>query len=378
MKILICGAGFGGLALAASLKKDGHDVRLVEKQEDHEVPGFVIGIWGNGLHTLEPFGVVDLVKHLSIPVTREVLRDKTGKVLAKINYQPLIDQGGGVFQLLHSDLWHILRGLTSNIPFAFETTITALEQRRDTVFVVLSNGDREEYDLVVGADGVHSQIRAHLFGLEGFERTNLRIWWTLLDLKDASIQEPNDLFGEGEYVGVFPARHGLTGVLFLATMHHEPEPPGERIALIRNRFADFGWLVPTVLEALQDQTTCFGANIEQVDLHEWHKGRIVLLGDAAHAVSPTTALGGAMALEDAHVLAEELRKVDATQIELALERYVARRRPRVAQVHHTSDFLIWLASMDSPTLTFMRKQIMHLLPSSFLLQGMGPIVETQA
>lgn len=167
MKILICGAGFGGLALAAALWKEGHDVHLVERQKDHALPGFVIGLWDNGLHTLEPFGVVDRVKQLSIPITREVLREKTGKILATIKYQPLLDQGRGVFQILHADLRHILRELTSAIPCDFETTITALEQRRETTFVALSNGRREEYDLVVGADDVHSQVRAQLFGQEG-------------------------------------------------------------------------------------------------------------------------------------------------------------------------------------------------------------------
>ena len=86
-----------------------------------------------------------------------------------------------------------------------------------------------------------------------------------------------------------------------------------------------------------------------------------------------------MALEDAHVLAEELRQVDAAHVEEALARYVARRKPRVAQIQHTSDLLIWLASVEQPVVAFVRNTVMHLLPSDFLLlQGMEPILKTQA
>ncbi len=85
--------------------------------------------------------------------------------------------------------------------------------------------------------------------------------------------------------------------------------------------------------------------------------------------------GGAMALEDAHVLAEELRLVDAVHVEQALANYVSRRKPRVAEVQQTSNFLIWLDSVDNPAMVFIRNTIMHLIPPSFLLQDMEKILE---
>jgi 2-polyprenyl-6-methoxyphenol hydroxylase-like FAD-dependent oxidoreductase len=85
-----------------------------------------------------------------------------------------------------------------------------------------------------------------------------------------------------------------------------------------------------------------------------------------------------MALEDAHVLAGELRQVDAAQVEQALAGYVARRKPRVAEIRHTSDFLIWVASMERRAMAFVRNTVMHLIPSSFLLRGMEPILEMRA
>ena len=110
-----------------------------------------------------------------------------------------------------------------------------------------------------------------------------------------------------ESVGVFPTKGEQLGILFLASMPaREPDLPEERIAYLRERFGDFQWIVPTILQPLHDPATIFADDIDQVVLERWYRGRVALLGDAAHAVSATTAMGGAMALEDAQVLAEEL------------------------------------------------------------------------
>ena len=379
MKALIVGAGFGGLALAASLQREGHAVTIVEKQKDHTPTGFVIGLWSNGMHTLEPFGAVERIQRLSIPVTEELIRNKTGKIIVRMDYRPLIEHAGKVFLLLHSDLQEILRELAAKVPIRFETTVSTLEEQQQSVAVTFNDGTQEDFDLVVGADGIHSQVRKLLFGDEGFEYSGLRIWLAMLPAGKESPKEPNDLFGEAEYIGVFPTLYEKVGGLFLATVPPgEPNLPQQRIPYLQERFHDFGWLIPEMLQSLHDPGEIFSADIDQVSLGAWYRGRVVLLGDAAHAVSPTAALGGAMALEDAHVLAEELRQVDATQVEQALAKYVARRKSRVAEVRHTADFLIWLASMDNPALTFVRNTIMHLIPSSYLLKGMEPILETPA
>jgi 2-polyprenyl-6-methoxyphenol hydroxylase-like FAD-dependent oxidoreductase len=381
MKVLIVGAGFGGLALAASLSRDGHAVTIIEKGQDRKQLGFVIGLWGNGIHTLEPFGVVEQIARISIPITKEFIRDQAGKIIAHMDYQPLIDHWGKVFLLLHSDLQEILRELVMGVPLHFETTIHALKQQEHTVSITFNDGTQQDFDLVVGADGVHSQLRTLLFGDAGVTPSGLRLWLTLLPSWSDAPDEPNDLFGKGEYIGIFPTQKKQLGVLFLAKMLAEESthiPPQEHISYLRRRFDDFGWIVPGILQSLHDPSQVFSEDIEQVSLPNWYQGRVALLGDAAHAISPTAALGGAMALEDAHVLAEELHECDPAQVEQALARYVSRRKARITEVRHTADFLIWIASMEHPTLALVRNTIMHLLPSSYLLQGMIPILEKQA
>lgn len=379
MRILIVGAGFGGLALAAYLQRDGHNVLLIEKKADRPQAGFVIGLWSNGIHTLEPFGVVDRLSAVSIPVTHEFIRHKTGTIMATIDYEPLIKHYGKVFQILHSDLHNILRDLTQDVPIHFETSVTALEEHDQQVMATLSDGTQETFDLVVGADGIHSHIRTLLFGDAGFTYTGLRIWLTMLPDGKAEVTEPNDLFGEGEYVGMFPTKNGALGVLFLASVHEgEPDLPAQRIAYLKERFSDFTWVVPDILQALHNPAEIFCDDIDTVSLDTWYRGRVVLLGDAAHAVSPTAAMGGAMALEDAHVLAEELRLATAASVEQALVGYMARRKPRIEEIRHTSDFLIWLAGIKHPAMALIRNTVMHLMPAPFLLKDIEEILETQA
>ena len=263
MKILIVGAGFGGLALAADLQRDGHVVTIVEKSKDRKYQGFVIGLWGNGIHTLEPFGVVERIWRLSIPVTQELIRDKTGKILARMDYRPLIERTGRVFLLLHSELQEILRELANGVPIHFETTVSALEEKQQTVSVTFSDGSQEDYELVVGADGIHSQVRTLLFGNEGFEHSGLRIWVAMLPAGKESLNEPNDLFGEAEYVGIFPTRSGKVGVLFLASIAGEPDLPQNRIEYLKTRFSDFGWIVPDILQSLHDPKEVFADDIDR-------------------------------------------------------------------------------------------------------------------
>jgi FAD-dependent urate hydroxylase len=228
----------------------------------------------------------------------------------------------------------------------------------------------------VGADGIHSHVRNMLFGDEGFTRSGLRMWLSMLPCRQVLLSEPNDLFGEGRYIGMFPTKDGALGVLFLATVDAQERGIPER-AHLRELFGDFEWLVPDILQSLP--TEIFYEDIDQVWLDTWYRGRVALLGDAAHAVSPTAAMGGAMALEDAHVLAEELRRVDAAHVEQALAAYLARRKPRVAEIRHTSDFLLHLAAVQNPALVFfVRNTIMHLIPSEFLLRDMEKILQVEA
>lgn len=376
MNILIIGAGFGGLALAAYLRRDGHSVTIVDHKKNRQYKGFVMGMWRNGLHTLEPFGVVDRIHTLGFPIVEEMDRDKTGKILAMRDYRHLVEHYGPVFNLLHADLYAILQELAENVPICYETRVQALEEGPQGVSVTLSNGLRGEFDLVVGADGLHSWVRTSLFENEGLAYSGVRMWFYLLPAGTIRLSEPNNLYGEGEYACVLPTESGEVGVEFLAAVPaEEPDLPEERISMLRSRFGDFGWIIPNILQSLRNPKEIVSYPIHEVTLERWHQGRVVLLGDAAHAVSPTVTMGCAMALEDAHALAEELRLVDSAHVEEALGRYTSRRKSRVDQIRRTSEFVLRWTGMKEHVMVFFRNKGMHLIPRSMLLFSMEEIID---
>lgn len=375
MKILIVGAGFGGLALAAYLRRDGHVVSIVECRPDKPYSGFILGLWRNALYTLEPFHVIERLQACSFPVVTEMIRDKHGQTLATMDYQPLIERFGPVYLLLHADLYALLRDVTHDVPIRFETTVQRLYDALQGVQVMLSDGSQDTFDLVVGADGVHSQMRQMLFGDDGSSPTGVRLWLYLTPSGTVRLDEPNNLYGEGEYACLLPTKGGRTGVEFLAAVREDdPDPPASTIASLQSRFADFTWRIPDILRSMQHPEDIWQYNITQVTLDHWYRGRVALLGDAAHAVSPMTTMGCAMAFEDAHVLAEELHSVDTPQIEHALIQYESRRKPRVEEIHHTSDFLLWWTSMKEHGLVEVRNMSMRFAPSSMLLRDMTEII----
>ena len=376
VNVLIVGAGFGGLALAAYLRRDGHSVTIVDHKKNRQYKGFVMGLWRNGLHTLEPFGVVDRIHSLGYAIVEEMDRDKTGTILTIRDYRNLVKHYGPVFNILHADLYTILQELAEGVPICYETSVHALEEQPEAVSVSLSNGLRGEFDLVVGADGLHSWVRTYLFGNEGLAYTGVRMWFSMLPPGMIRLTEPNNLYGEGEYACVLPTESGKVGVEFLAAVPgEEPDLPEERISMLRSRFDDFGWIIPNILHSLHDPKEIVSYPIQDVSLKRWHRGRIVLLGDAAHAVSPTVTMGCAMALEDAHVLTEELRLVDSAHIEEALSSYVTRRKARVGEIHHVSDFVLRWTGMKEHVMVFFRNIGMRLVPRSMLLFSMEEIID---
>lgn len=379
MRILIVGAGFGGLASAAWLLRDGHRVTVVDCKQNRPLDGFTLGLWSNGMRALEPLGVADRIHAHGLPLYEEFIRDKTGKILAEMDYRPFIAKHGPILEVLHADLYAILQDLAHGASICYETQVESLENGGSIVKAQLSNGLSGEFDLVIGADGSHSRMRDSLFGAEGAISTGVRIWFQLLPPGVLRLSEPNNLFGEGEYVCALPTMDGHVGVEFLAVIPDgEPNPSEGRLAYLRERFNDFDWFVPDLLAALEPTRHMPSFDIEEVTLARWTAGRIVLLGDAAHVVSPTTTLGCSMALEDARILAEELRQVDEGSVEQAIACYEARRKPRLEHVRETGNFLLWWMSIHKPGMTLLRNLGMRLAPPATLLGDMGEIVSAPA
>jgi 2-polyprenyl-6-methoxyphenol hydroxylase-like FAD-dependent oxidoreductase len=203
------------------------------------------------------------------------------------------------------------------------------------VSIGFSDGSRWDYDLVVGADGLHSTVRELTFGVVSIGYTGWMIQRSVLPpLHLQGIEGFTVLLGERSFFGLMPTGDGLTygfGGVGTPQVH---DPLEGRLERFRQRFGAFGGPVPAYLAALSRDEQLHGGPIEWVEVDRWHWGRVVLVGDAAHAGPPMMAQGGCMAMEDAWVLAEVLHTADS--VEQALETYVTRRRSRAEWVQQHS------------------------------------------
>jgi 2-polyprenyl-6-methoxyphenol hydroxylase-like FAD-dependent oxidoreductase len=202
------------------------------------------------------------------------------------------------------------------------------------VHVTFSDGSAGEYDLVVGADGINSTVRRLAVDDEPPAYGGQMVWRAIAPIRPRGLTKLQFLLGDGCFFGLCPVGDGGTyGFANTSEPRFHDEPEG-RLERVRARFASFGSIVHEYLGALDSDDSLHCSAIEWLEREAWSNGRVVLIGDAAHAGSPMMGQGGCLAMEDAYVLAEELS--NAPSVESALASYIARRAPRVKWVREHS------------------------------------------
>ena len=318
MKVLIVGGGIGGLSVARELSLRSLEVTVLEKAPKLNPVGAGIIMNPNAMRVLEKNGLADEVRRDSWPYFTRETRDQHGRLLATRDYRPLYDAGKlAPGCLVHRA--HLLDVLYRSLPAGtvhFNRTGKA--------------EDSSGYDLVIGADGIHSQIRKDLFGdvparYMGYRSHRL----TMENVADARCF--TEYLGRGQRIGLVPIGGKR---LYVWTTYNAPEEEQAAPDLPR-QFAQFtAPELQRLFRALPPPESIITTEIEELWADTWFLKNVVLLGDAAHAITPNIGQGAGMAMEDAAVLAEEL--AGNGKIEDALGNYARRRKPRVETVMRIS------------------------------------------
>lgn len=353
MRILIVGGGLAGLSLLRLLHDAGHDVRVVERADRFRRVGYGIGLWGDTWRMLGQLGVADSAGRAGVPVSRWEVRDARGQVLSVL--EPPSGEAGSLtrhdaaqlsFTVIHrADLHQAIRAAVPDDRILMGTGVRAIEQDRGGATVTLTDGRPERADLVVGADGVNSRVRELVFG-QGARNLGTAAWafWVpdRVDVPDG-FTELWGADGKALLVG------GVAGKR-MATLCMPVAPGtdiGDPLSYAQARAGE--WVLPELLEAVAEagEDVFFDRN-RVVRPNRLHRGRVVLIGDAAHAVHPIVGMGASLALEDASVLADELdgawrknrdrpargnRDVPPEITHMALDRFTRRRRGPVRRAH---------------------------------------------
>ena len=323
MDVLIVGAGIAGLALARALRQRGITAEVVERTTELETGGAGMYLPGNSARALDELGIRDVVAARANPIMRQRFLDHRGRVLVDIDVHTYWEGVGGCVAISRAALQGTLRAGTAGTEIRLGISVVGLDAAASRTRVRFSDGSSSDYDLVVGADGVHSTIRSLAFGRPRVRYVGQASWRFVAEGFPA-ISDWTAMLGRGS---AFLTVALGNGSVYCYADINTTDPANARAARWHESFADFADPVPRLLEHAGD---AYFAPIEEVVPPAWTAGRVALVGDAAHASSPNMAQGAAMALEDTLALADALSKNNP--IERALAEYQQRRSSRLAWV----------------------------------------------
>jgi FAD-dependent urate hydroxylase len=344
-KILAVGGGMAGLTTAAALHQHGFTVELVERRETWQTVGAGFLVHANGMRMLAALGLASGVERAGTVVSRWQFCDEQGEVLSDTDLKALWGNAGPCVGIERTKLQGALLPGVADVRCRLGTEVTSLAQDEGRVAVGFSDGSRGDFDLVVGADGIRSTVRALALTDTAPSYLGAMNWRSVAPLRPGGLSEFQIHVGDGCLFGLVPLGGDRTYAFAYVAHPHFRDPLEGRLARLRQRFSTFGPRVAAYLAALECDDEVICSAMEWLELVDIRAGRVVLVGDAAHASSPMMGQGGCMAMEDACVLAEELRA--AATVEAALESYVRRRRPRVEWVQHQSMTLANLLTASS-------------------------------
>jgi 2-polyprenyl-6-methoxyphenol hydroxylase-like FAD-dependent oxidoreductase len=310
---LISGAGIAGPTLAYWLGAAGFEPTLIERTPALRTGGYVIDFWGLGYDIAERMGLLGEINRIGYHMRELQIVDDRGKRITGFGTDVFRELTGGRYVTLgRSDLSRLLFDkINGSTEVIFGNQIVGLEERADHVRVQLEHGDERQFDVVIGADGLHSDVRRLTFGPQArFEKYLGHV----VAAFEARGYRPRDeeiymMYGQpGRMVGRFTLHDDRTLFLFVfvADRGSLPTTFDQQKALLRARYGDGKWECPRILAELDRTDELYFDRVSQIRMESWSQGRVALVGDAAFCVSLLAGQGSALAMISAYVLAGEL------------------------------------------------------------------------
>ena len=332
--VAIVGAGIGGLSCAVALRDAGCDVRVYERAPELKPIGAGICMWPNGARALRALRVTDAFEDVSPRLRELAYRDRDGNELRRMSLAAFAERvGQRSYPLARSDLHEALLQRLGEDVVQLDAECVGVEQDAAGVTTTFADGSRVRADLLIGADGVRSVVRGHVLT----EPCALRhYYWSWVGLvPDTPELAPADSFtffvGGQQRVGLLNVGRGRLYFFCDAPLGPDEEPPGADVReQLEGLFAGWSDTVRRLIDRVAPDAPPRLPVCDFDPLPTFVRGRIALLGDAAHATTPTLGQGGALAMEDSLVLAGHVARCD--DLCSALAAYDAERRPRSARV----------------------------------------------
>jgi 2-polyprenyl-6-methoxyphenol hydroxylase-like FAD-dependent oxidoreductase len=351
--VIVVGGGIAGLSAAIALRRTGHEVLVLEQAPRIDPVGAGITLFANAMRALDRLGVAETVAARGAAATRSAILTREGRELTEVPPDLL----AGTIAVHRADLQAALGAAAGDVRLGVE--VAAVEQDENQVVARAAEGSEERGDLLVGADGLSSVVRRTIADVP-VRYAGYTAWRGVSSVP----VEPGRLtesWGVGERFGLVDIGRGRT--YWFATKNApegESDDPQERKAEVVRRFSGWHEPVAAVIEAADDTAILRNDVYYLEPLPRWSDGRVVLVGDAAHATTPGVGQGAAQAIEDAVVLADRL--ASGGDLGAAFTEYEAIRRPRTDAVLKMSRRVDKTAQIGSPIGWRLRNALVRRLP----------------
>jgi 2-polyprenyl-6-methoxyphenol hydroxylase-like FAD-dependent oxidoreductase len=364
VRVIVVGAGIAGLSAAIALRKTGNEVVVLEQAPRIDPVGAGITLFANAMTALDRLGVGQAVAARGAAATRSAILTREDRELTRIPSDLL----EGTVALHRADLQAELAAAAGEVRFGVE--VTEVKQGEDGVVARSSDGREERGDLLVGSDGVSSVVRPAIDGAP-VRYAGYTAWRGVSSVP----VEPGRLtesWGVGERFGLVDIRGGTYWFATKNAPEGEPDEPGGRKAELVRRFSGWHEPIAAVIEAAEESAILRNDVYYLDPLPRWSDGRVVLVGDAAHATTPGIGQGAAQAIEDAVVLADRLAGSD--DLTAALAEYETTRRPRSDAVLKMSRRVDRAAQLANPLACRLRNALLRRQSDRAQRRRLGPIV----
>lgn len=315
MKILVSGAGIAGLTSAYWLNYYGFDVVLIERSPEIRDEGYLIDFYGEGVQVAKAMGILyklhSLSTNLRVVEIVEANGQKVGGFQISDIRAAMEDSNSDYIPLMRGDLERTLyEALPSDVELRFNTVVTAIDNSHEDAKVTFSDGRVENFDIVIGAEGIHSSTRELLFGPEEQFKVSMGAFVAIVRLKGAGKSLDGAVktnMSIGNFLAVAPTRNGdLIGVFAFYSTENKPQTQEASLDFLRRYYGENNQFTSDLLDQITPETYIFLDEVSQIRMPQWCKGRVALVGDSSACLTLLSGQGSLMAMTESYVLAREL------------------------------------------------------------------------
>jgi 2-polyprenyl-6-methoxyphenol hydroxylase-like FAD-dependent oxidoreductase len=359
MRAVVVGGGIAGLASAIAIRQQGWQVEVLEQSPQLTEIGAGLSLFPNAVRALDALGVGEQVRAQAQRDRAAGIRTSRGAWLSRTDTATLERRFGPVVMIHRAVLLDTLREALPSDALRPGVRVRSVDEHGS----VTHSAGESRGDVLVGADGLRSVVRTGLWPDAPGPRYAGYAAWRTVTRRPVPTVESSESWGAGERFGYAPLADGRVYCFAVTNAPEGSEPAG--IDALRARFADWHDPIPSLLAEVDDADLLYHDIYDLPPLPTLVRGRVALVGDAAHAMTPNMGQGACQALEDAVVLAECLDDLPA---------YDERRRPRTRMVTQRSARIGRLAQVQSPLAVALRNVVLRATPSSSVVRSLAPVL----